>query len=172
MLALSSWPGLSMETRTSKFVTLSRSTPIGEICVTLPWKVRSLNVSTRMRAGWPSRRLPISVSSTRPRTNTCEMSPIVMTDVAAAPILRMDDTGLPISTSRARMRPRMGARMVALASSSSARSTDACVCATFAEASEIRAFAIESCDSAPRRRFSAWSSCVRASSSWWMAMSF
>ena len=36
ILAFSSWPGLSIETRTSKFVTLSRSTPIGEICVTLP----------------------------------------------------------------------------------------------------------------------------------------
>ena len=77
---------------------------MGEICVTLPWNARSLNVSTVMRAGWPRRRLPISVSSTRPRTNTWEMSPIVTTGVAADPMLRIDDTGLPISTSRARMR--------------------------------------------------------------------
>ena len=38
MFALSSLPGLSIETRTSKFVTLSFSTPIGEICVTWPSK--------------------------------------------------------------------------------------------------------------------------------------
>ena len=64
------------------------------------------------------------------------MSPIVITDVAAAPMLRIDDTGLPTSISRARMRPRIGARIVAFASSSSARSTDACACATLADASE------------------------------------
>ena len=62
-----------------------------------------------------------------------------MTGVAAEPMLRIDDTGLPISTSRARIVPRMGARMVALASSSSARSVAACACATFAAASATRA---------------------------------
>ena len=70
MLALSSLPGLSMETRTSKLVTLSFSTPIGEICVTRPLNVLSLNVSTRIRAGWPSRTRPMSASSTLPRTKT------------------------------------------------------------------------------------------------------
>src|SRR4026208_199071 len=53
MFALSSLPGLSIETRTSKLVTLSFSTPIGEICVTRPLKDLSLKVSTRMRACWP-----------------------------------------------------------------------------------------------------------------------
>ena len=47
MLALSALPGLSIETSTSKVVTLSFSTPIGEICVTWPSKTLSLNVSTR-----------------------------------------------------------------------------------------------------------------------------
>ena len=51
MLALSSLPGLSIDTSTSKVVTLSFSTPIGEICVTLPSNFRSLKVSTLMRAG-------------------------------------------------------------------------------------------------------------------------
>ena len=41
MLALSSPPGLSMETRTSKVVTLSFSTPSGAILVTLPLKTLS-----------------------------------------------------------------------------------------------------------------------------------
>jgi len=40
--------GLSIETRTSKLVTLSFSTPIGEIWVTRPLNVLSLNVSTRI----------------------------------------------------------------------------------------------------------------------------
>ena len=53
MFALSSLPGLSIDTRTSKLVTLSFSTPIGEICVTRPLNTLSLKVSTRMRAGWP-----------------------------------------------------------------------------------------------------------------------
>ena len=47
----------------------------------------------------------------------------------------MDDTGLPISTSRVSTVPRIGALMVALASSSSARSTAAPACATWARAS-------------------------------------
>ena len=47
----------------------------------------------------------------------------------------MDDTGLPISTSRVSTVPVMGARMVALRSSSSARSTAARACATCAPAS-------------------------------------
>ena len=47
MLALSSLPGLSIDTFTSKVVTLSFSTPIGEICVTRPSNTLSLNVSTR-----------------------------------------------------------------------------------------------------------------------------
>ena len=45
MFAFSAPPGLRMETRTSKVVTLSFSTPIGEICVTRPSKTRSRNVS-------------------------------------------------------------------------------------------------------------------------------
>ncbi len=65
----------------------------------------------------------MSASSTLPRTNTLSMSPSVITSVALAPRLRIDDTGLPTSTSRVSTVPRMGARMVALASSSSARST-------------------------------------------------
>ncbi len=52
MLALSSPVGLSMETRTSKVVTLSFSTPMGEILVTLPSNLLSGNDSTVMRAGW------------------------------------------------------------------------------------------------------------------------
>ena len=111
MLALSSLPGLSIETRTSKLVTLSFSTPIGEICVTRPLKILSLNVSTRMRAGWPSRTRPMSASSTLPRTKTWSMSPSVITSVALAPRLRIDDTGLPISTSRVSTVARIGARM-------------------------------------------------------------
>ena len=42
-----------IETRTSKVVTLSFSTPMGEILVTLPENFSSLNDSTVMRAGWP-----------------------------------------------------------------------------------------------------------------------
>ncbi len=45
MLALSSLPGLSIETSTSNVVTLSFSAPIGEIWVTLPSNVLSLKVS-------------------------------------------------------------------------------------------------------------------------------
>ena len=77
----------------------------------------------------------MSASSTLPRTNTCSMSPSVITSVALAPRLRIDDTGLPISTSRVSTVARIGALMVALASSSSARSTAACACATLAVAS-------------------------------------
>src|SRR5205809_1668791 len=53
MLALSSPLGFWMETRTSKVVTLSFSTPRGEIFVTLPSNFLSLNDSTTIRAGWP-----------------------------------------------------------------------------------------------------------------------
>ena len=53
MLALSSLPGLSIETSTSKVVTLSFSTPIGEICVTLP-----SNVLVLERLDGDPRRLP------------------------------------------------------------------------------------------------------------------
>ena len=81
-------------------MTLSFSTPIGEICVTRPSNTVSLKVSVVIRAGCPSRTRPMSASSTLPRTNTCSMSPSVITSVALAPRLRMDDTGLPISTSR------------------------------------------------------------------------
>ncbi len=57
----------------------------------------------------------MSASSTLPRTNTWSMSPSVITSVAFAPRLRMDETGLPISTSRVSTVPAMGALMVALA---------------------------------------------------------
>ena len=60
------------------------------------------------------------------------MSPSVITSVALAPRLRIDDTGLPISTSRVSTVPRIGARIVALASSSAARSAAALACATCA----------------------------------------
>ena len=63
------------------------------------------------------------------------MSPSVITSVALAPRLRIDDTGLPISTSRVSTVPRIGARMVALARSSAARSAAALACATCARAS-------------------------------------
>ena len=43
------------------------------------------------------------------------MSPSVMTSVALAPRLRIDETGLPISTSRVSTDPRIGARIVAFA---------------------------------------------------------
>ena len=51
MLALSSPPGFRIETRTSNVVTLSFSTPSGEILVTAPSNFRSLKDSTTMRAG-------------------------------------------------------------------------------------------------------------------------
>ena len=157
MFALSSLPGLSIDTRTSKLVTLSFSTPIGEICVTRPLNALSLNVSTRMRAGWPSRTRPMSASSTLPRTNTWSMSPSVITSVALAPRFRIDDTGLPISTSRVSTVPRIGARMVALATSSAARSAAAFACATCARASATLAWLTASCDCAARLRLSATS---------------
>ena len=52
---------------TSKVVTLSRSTPIGEIWVTLPSKARSLNVSTVMRDGSRSRESGIATKSSPPK---------------------------------------------------------------------------------------------------------
>ena len=52
MLALSSLPGLSIDTFTSKLVTLSFSTPSGEICVTWP-----LNVAILERLDADARRL-------------------------------------------------------------------------------------------------------------------
>ena len=145
MLALSSLPGLSIETFTSKVVTLSFSAPIGEICVTLPSNLRSLNVSTVMRAVWPRRTRPMSTSSTLPRTKTWLMSPIVITSVAADPMFRIEDTGLPISRSRVSTVPLIGALMVAFASSSDARSTAAWACATLASASAILALLTPSC---------------------------
>src|SRR3979490_191929 len=54
----------------------------------------------------------MSASSTLPRTNTCSMSPSVMTSVAFAPRFRIDDTGLPISTARDSTVPRIGALRV------------------------------------------------------------
>src|SRR5262249_34815565 len=66
--AFSSPLELSMETRTSNVVTLSFSTPMGEILVTLPEKVRSLYDSTLIRAACPRYTLPISLSSTLPFT--------------------------------------------------------------------------------------------------------
>ena len=93
--------------------------------MTLPVKTLSRKLSVVMRAGMPSRTKPMSASSTLPRTNTCSMSPRVITRVALAPRLRIDDTGLPISTSRVSTVPRIGALMVELASSSSARSAAA-----------------------------------------------
>ncbi len=66
--AFSSPPGFWIDTRTSNVVTLSFSTPIGEIFVTLPSKVLSLNDSTLMRARWPRYTLPMSLSSTLPFT--------------------------------------------------------------------------------------------------------
>ena len=53
MAAFNSPPGLLIDTRTSKVVTLSFSTPMGEIFVTLPLNVLSLNDSTLIRAGCP-----------------------------------------------------------------------------------------------------------------------
>ncbi len=87
-----------------------------------------------------------------------------MTSVAAAPMLRIDDTGLPISTSRVSTMPRMGARIVAFRSSSSARSTAARACATLAWASATLARATISWPLALRWRFSATSSALCASS--------
>ena len=87
----------------------------------------------------------MSASSTLPRTNTWLMSPSVITSVAAEPMLRIDDTGLPISTSRVSTMPWIGARIVALRSSSSARSTAACACATLACASATLRLATTSC---------------------------
>ena len=51
MLAFSSPPGLLREIRTSKVVTLSFSTPMGEILVTAPSNFLSGKDSTVMRAG-------------------------------------------------------------------------------------------------------------------------
>ncbi len=155
MLAFSSFPALSMETSTSKVVTLSFSTPMGEICVTRPLKVLSLKLSVVMRAGIPSRTWPMSASSTLPRTKTFSISPSVITSEALAPRLRMDETGLPISTSRVRTVPRMGALIVALASSSSARSTAAPACATWARASFTLARPMRAWDPAARWRLRA-----------------
>ena len=93
------------------------------------------------------------------------MSPSVITSVALAPRLRIDDTGLPTSTSRVSTVPRIGALIVALASSSSARSTAARACATFAVASATWARAMTSWPLAARWRFSACSSALFASSS-------
>jgi hypothetical protein len=68
MLALSSPDGFSIETLTSKVVTFSFSTPMGEILVTRPSNFRSLNASTVMRAICPLHTLPMSASSTLPCT--------------------------------------------------------------------------------------------------------
>ena len=84
----------------------------------------------------------------------------------------MDDTGLPISTSRESTMPRMGERMVALASSSSERSTAACAWATAARACATRASLTPSCDLAIACRLVAWSSTLRASSRFCAEMSF
>jgi hypothetical protein len=93
------------------------------------------------------------------------MSPSVITSVAFAPRFRIDDTGLPISTSRESTVPRIGARMVALATSSAARSAAAFACATCARASATFAWLIASCDCAARLRLSATSTRLCASSS-------
>ena len=94
-----------------------------------------------------------------------------MTSVAAEPRFRMDDTGLPISTSRDRTTPVMGERIVALVSSSSERSTAACACATEARAWATRASVTPSCDLATDCLFTAWSSALRASSMFCAEMS-
>ena len=57
----------------------------------------------------------------------------------------MEDTGLPSSTGRESTMPSMGDRMVALVSSSSARSTAAWAAATAARACAMRACATPSC---------------------------
>ncbi len=150
MLAFSSLPGLSIETLTSKVVTLSFSAPIGEIRVTWPSNRLSLKVSTLIRAACWYSTWPMSASSTLPRTKTFWMSPRVITSVALAPRLRIDDTGLPISMSRVSTMPAIGARIVALRSCSSARSRLARACATCAPASET--FACETA-SWPRATF-------------------
>ena len=74
------------------------------------------------------------------------MSPSVMTRVAFAPRFRIDDTGLPISTSRDSTVPRIGARIVAFAMSSAARSAAALACATCARASVTFAWLMASCE--------------------------
>ena len=77
----------------------------------------------------------------------------------------MDDTGLPSSIGRERTMPSMGARMVALVSSSSARSTAAWAAATDARAWAMRACATPSWVLAACWRFTAISSALRVSSS-------
>src|SRR6185503_13332836 len=106
--AFNSPPGLSIETRTSNVVTLSFSTPIGEIFVTLPLKVLSLNDSTLIREGWPRYTRPISASSTFPFTYTWLVSPMVMTSVALEPNTRIELTASPTSTSRESTMPSIG----------------------------------------------------------------
>ena len=92
-------------------VTLSFSTPMGEIFVTLPSKVLSLNDSTLMRAGCPRYTLPMSLSSTLPFTYTSLVSPSVMTSVADEPSTRIELTASPISTSRESTMPSIGETM-------------------------------------------------------------
>ena len=77
----------------------------------------------------------------------------------------MDDTGLPSSTGRESTMPSMGDRMVALVSSSSARSTAACAAATDARACAMRACATPSWVRAACCRFTAISRALRVSSS-------
>ena len=72
-------------------------------------------------------------------------------------MFRIDETGLPISTSRVSTMPCSGERMVALRSSSSARSTAARDWATLASASATLACATTSWLLALRCRFSATS---------------
>jgi hypothetical protein len=93
------------------------------------------------------------------------MSPSVITSVAAEPMFRIDETGLPISMSRVRTVALIGARIVALASCSSLRSTAAWACATLAVASDSFAWLMPSCTCAPAFRFCAISSALFASSS-------
>ena len=80
-------------------------------------------------------------------------------------MFRIDETGLPISTSRVSTMPCSGERMVALRSSSSARSTAARDWATLASASATLACATTSWLLALRCRFSATSKAPCDSSS-------
>ena len=81
---------------------------MGEIFVTLPLNVLSLNDSTLIRAGCPRYTLPISLSSTLPFTYTSLVSPRVIISVADDPNTRIELTASPTSTSRDRMMPSIG----------------------------------------------------------------
>ncbi len=85
-----------------------------------------------MRAGCPRYTLPISASSTLPRTYTSLVSPSVITSVACEPRTRIELTASPTSTSFESTTPFIGLVIVEYRRFSSALSSAALACATCA----------------------------------------